>query len=163
MQVTRSHGLKRIFISKSLKWTSSPHQHASVAWSRCQLASSRCFSSHRYIDTDSYLNYESDKFVKRHIGPQKDDKIEMLQKIGFNSIEDLINATIPADIRMKEPLSLSKPLTESQLISRLKVLSSKNQHTWRSFIGMGYYNCHTPPVILRNVLENPGKLLSKMT
>lgn len=113
-------------------------------------------SSHRHGDTDSYLNYESDKFINRHIGPRKSDKEIMLQKIGYNSIDDLINATIPNDIQMKEPLSLSKPLTESQLISRLKGLASNNQHNWRSFIGMGYYNCHTPPVILRNVLENPG-------
>lgn len=136
---------------------------ASTTKVSCYLPVSSCrnFGSdtkgHLNGDQKVYFNYSSDSFIGRHIGPSEKDKSEMLQKIGYNSVDDLINDTIPADIRFNEQLSLSQPLSESQLLNRLETLANKNQHTWRSFIGMGYNNCITPPVILRNVLENPGE------
>ena len=106
---------------------------------------------------ESYFKYESDSFLNRHIGPRDYEKKEMINLLGFKSMEELIAATVPASIRMKTPLELSKPLTESNLVQKLSTIASKNDYQWRSFIGMGYSNCHTPTVILRNVLENPGE------
>ncbi|KAI1278732.1 Glycine dehydrogenase (decarboxylating), mitochondrial [Halotydeus destructor] len=104
----------------------------------------------------SYTNYKSDTFARRHIGPRDHEKIEMLNTLGYKSMEEFIAATIPASIRTLNQLRLSEPLTESELVKKLQDIGSHNQHHWRSFIGMGYYNCHTPTVIMRNVLENPG-------
>lgn len=73
------------------------------------------------------------------------------------SVDELIAATIPSAIRSKHALKLSQPLTESELIERLKKIAAQNQSNWRSYIGMGYYSCHTPAVIMRNVFENPGQ------
>jgi len=121
--------------------------------------------SHRIVNFSTsssrldYFKYKSDQFIGRHIGPRENEKTEMLNSLGFKSMEQLIAATVPASIRMKKPLELSKPLTESELIKKLAKIASKNSYQWRSFIGMGYSNCHTPPVIMRNVLENPGELL----
>lgn len=104
----------------------------------------------------SYYKHDSDKFVDRHIGPREQEKRQMVQEIGFRTLEEMIAATVPASIRSSEALSLSKPLTESQLIQRLQSIAGLNNWDWRSFIGMGYYQCHTPTVIVRNLLENPG-------
>ena len=76
------------------------------------------------------------------------------------TLDQLIAATVPSSIRSLGELSLSKPLTESELIERLTTVAQRNQPHWRSYIGMGYYNCHTPTVIMRNVLENPGQCKS---
>lgn len=104
----------------------------------------------------NYFNYKSDEFVTRHIGPREAELKEMANVIGFKSVDDLINATVPASIRCQNELDINGPMTESQLIERLQEIGSNNRFNWKSFIGMGYYNCHTPPVIMRNVLENPG-------
>jgi glycine dehydrogenase len=80
----------------------------------------------------------------------------MVKVVGFQTLDEMIAATVPASIRSSKPLSLSKPLTESQLIQKLQSIAGENNWDWRSFIGMGYYQCITPTVILRNVLENPG-------
>ena len=134
---------------------------AKVPWTST-VSSCRAYSSegkgHLNGDQKVYFNYSSDSFIGRHIGPSEKDKSDMLKKVGYNSVDELINDTIPADIRYNEHLSLSQPLSESQLLNRLETLANKNQHTWRSFIGMGYNNCITPPVIMRNVLENPGEI-----
>lgn len=116
---------------------------------------------HRYYSTSSdqqnnnFIN-NSDYFIRRHIGPTEKEKRQMLNKINYESIEDLISATIPKSIRLNRPLKLDKPSTETELINQLKSTCSVNAHEWRSYIGMGYYNCITPPVIQRNILENPG-------
>lgn len=119
---------------------------------------------HKMIKPDTsgsnYFNYNSDGFVSRHIGPREKELDQMANVIGYKSLDDLINATVPSSIRCEQELDLNGPMTESQLIERLHEIGSKNRSSWKSFIGMGYYNCHTPPVIMRNVLENPGKLLS---
>lgn len=104
----------------------------------------------------SYFNYKSDEFVSRHIGPREEEREGMVNLIGFKSVDELIQATVPSSIRCATELDLNGPMTESELIERLKEIGSKNRSDWRSFIGMGYYNCYTPSVIMRNVLENPG-------
>lgn len=104
----------------------------------------------------SYFNYKSDEFVSRHIGPREEEREAMVNLIGFKSVDELIQGTVPSSIRCATELDLDGPMTESELMERLKEIGSKNRSDWRSFIGMGYYNCHTPSVIMRNVLENPG-------
>lgn len=97
----------------------------------------------------------TDKFVDRHIGPNKEEIKEMLNTIGVDSIEELIGETVPSKIRMNKELELSEPITEFQFLIKLKKIAQKNK-VYRSFIGMGYYNTILPPVIQRNILENPG-------
>jgi len=79
----------------------------------------------------------------------------MLQLLGFSSLEQLIDQTIPAGIRQRQPLRLGESRSEYELLQELKAIACEN-HLFRSFIGIGYYNCITPPVIQRNILENPG-------
>ncbi len=97
----------------------------------------------------------SDTFVHRHIGPTDADIQEMLATLGFNSLEALIDATVPADIRLETPLALGPHRGEHDVLAELRALHDRNK-IFRSFIGMGYYDCPTPPVIQRNILENPG-------
>lgn len=98
---------------------------------------------------------KTDSFDSRHIGVNQQQIPEMLQIIGVNSLDELINQTVPSAIRLKKPLQLPEAQTESNALTRLKAIASQNQ-VYRSFIGRGYYNCITPAVILRNILENPG-------
>jgi glycine dehydrogenase len=97
----------------------------------------------------------TDSFERRHIGPSPDDLTQMLKLLGFDSLDELIDATIPATIRMQRPLHLESARSEYELLQELREIAQEN-HVYRSFIGMGYYNCITPPVIQRNILENPG-------
>ncbi len=97
----------------------------------------------------------ADTFVRRHIGPSTADVQEMLALLGCDSLDELIDQTIPAAIRMKKPLPLGDPRGEFEVIEVLKSIAAKNK-VFRSFIGMGYYDTITPPVIQRNLLENPG-------
>ncbi|MBX2960836.1 MAG: aminomethyl-transferring glycine dehydrogenase [Flavobacteriales bacterium] len=94
-------------------------------------------------------------FSARHIGPRESDVKEMLSAIGVNSIDELINQTIPSKIRLKKELNLDKPLTEFEYLNHIKDLSSKNK-LFKSYIGLGYYNTILPSVIKRNIFENPG-------
>jgi len=95
------------------------------------------------------------KFSTRHIGPRDTDVKDMLSAIGVNSIDELINQTIPSKIRLKNELNLEKPLTEFEYLNHIKDLSSKNK-LFKSYIGLGYYNTILPSVIKRNIFENPG-------
>ncbi len=97
----------------------------------------------------------SDLFVGRHIGPNDDEIAQMLARIGCASLDDLADQVVPRSIRMQGELKLGKPRGEHELIAELKRMSKKNVVA-RSYIGMGYHGTITPPVILRNVLENPG-------
>ena len=99
--------------------------------------------------------FVTDQFVDRHIGPDANDKIKMLQMIGVDSLDQLIDQTIPPAIRLQNPLSSIQAQTETEFLASLRQTASKNK-VFKSYIGMGYYDCTTPPVILRNVLENPG-------
>ncbi|MGK7920971.1 MAG: aminomethyl-transferring glycine dehydrogenase [Trichodesmium sp.] len=98
---------------------------------------------------------KSTDFSQRHIGPTSDKIQQMLKVLGISSLEDLIDKTVPQQIRYEKPLNLPKPLSESAALGKIQEIISKNQ-VFRSFIGMGYHDCITPPVILRNILENPG-------
>ncbi|MBE9010492.1 aminomethyl-transferring glycine dehydrogenase, partial [Pseudanabaenaceae cyanobacterium LEGE 13415] len=100
------------------------------------------------------LNY-TDRFVDRHIGVRGEDIQAMLSILGLNSVEDLIDKAVPQSIRIQRPLQIGAGRSEYELLKDLKAIASKNQ-VMRSFIGMGYSNCITPPVIQRNILENPG-------
>ncbi len=97
----------------------------------------------------------TDRFVTRHIGPDAAEARAMLETCGFMSLDTLIDTAVPAPIRLPHVLQLPAARSESAALASLKVLASQNQ-VCRSFIGMGYYDCVTPPVIQRNVLENPG-------
>lgn len=95
------------------------------------------------------------KFSSRHIGPRESDTKEMLSAIGVNSIDELINQTIPSKIRLQKELNLDVPLTEFEYLNHIKTLSNKNK-IYKSYIGLGYYNTILPSVIKRNIFENPG-------
>src|SRR5574340_1198273 len=97
----------------------------------------------------------NDTFVPRHIGPTESDIQEMLAVLSLPSLEALVEATVPSDIRLQGSLTVPSPRGEQQVLAELRGLAEQNQ-VWRSLIGMGYYGCATPPVIQRNVLENPG-------
>jgi len=94
-------------------------------------------------------------FSDRHNSLSTAEEQEMLQMLGYNSIEQLISQTIPNEIRLEKELNLDEALTEVQLLEKLKNIGNKNIVA-KSYIGMGYYGTHTPKVILRNILENPG-------
>src|SRR4051794_3597737 len=97
----------------------------------------------------------SDTFQARHIGPRERDVPAMLETIGVASLDQLVNETIPASIRLERPLDLPPGESEHQYLTRLRVLAAENR-VLRSFIGLGYHDTITPAVILRNVMENPG-------
>jgi len=101
----------------------------------------------------------TDTFWHRHIGPNDDEVAEMLALLGCTSLDQLADQTVPEAIRLRRLLKLEglpdKGLTESEALARLKSLAGKNQ-VFRSYIGMGYHGTITPPVILRNIMENPG-------
>src|SRR5713101_473270 len=96
-----------------------------------------------------------DVFAARHLGPSPGDVQVMLETLGYASLEAFIEAVVPADIRLRRPLDLPPARTEQEALAELRRLAAQNQ-VFRSYIGMGYSDCITPPVILRNVLENPG-------
>lgn len=96
-----------------------------------------------------------DKFVNRHIGPNQDEINKMLEVIGTESVDQLIDETVPEQIRLKDKLNLDEALEEYRFLEKLKKIAKKNK-VFKSYIGMGYYNTFTPAVIQRNMLENPG-------
>ena len=96
-----------------------------------------------------------DDFASRHIGPTRQDVDAMLEAIGVPTLEDLLDRTIPASIRFDEPLVLDPALTEREAVETLRAMADRNRPLV-SMIGMGYYGTVTPPVVLRNVLENPA-------
>ena len=96
-----------------------------------------------------------DDFASRHIGPTPRDIEAMLEVIGVPTLDDLLDRTVPASIRHDEPLALDPALTEREAVEALRAMSDRNRPLV-SMIGMGYYGTITPPVVLRNVLENPA-------
>jgi glycine dehydrogenase len=96
-----------------------------------------------------------DKFVNRHIGPSSEELDKMVKTCGADSIEQLIDETIPAQIRLKEELKIQSPVNEHIYIEDLKKTAAKNK-VFKSYIGMGYHPVILPSVIQRNILENPG-------
>ncbi|WP_024869232.1 aminomethyl-transferring glycine dehydrogenase [Pseudoxanthomonas suwonensis] len=98
---------------------------------------------------------QHDAFVGRHIGPDDTEIAAMLKTVGFDSLEALTDAIVPASIKSADPLALDGSLTEEEALAKIRAIALKNQ-VFRSFIGQGYYGTHTPKVILRNILENPA-------
>lgn len=96
-----------------------------------------------------------DEFHARHIGPNAEEKLEMLRTIGLSSLEDMTDAIVPASIKLKSGLTLPAALSEEQALEKIRAIAQQNQ-IFKSFIGQGYYGTHTPKVILRNILENPA-------
>ncbi|MPV86927.1 aminomethyl-transferring glycine dehydrogenase [Ostreibacterium oceani] len=94
-------------------------------------------------------------FVRRHLGPRVKDQQTMLDYLGFDSLTELAHRIVPDDIERTTPLDIAPAISEVDALSRLKTLADKNQ-VYRSLIGMGYYDTHTPAVIARNIFENPG-------
>jgi glycine dehydrogenase len=99
--------------------------------------------------------FDIDSFARRHIGPNEEEVRVMLRDLGFDSLGALINASVPKDIRLERHLNLPAAKSEGEALAELRVIAQKNKIA-RSFIGAGYYDCITPPVIQRNILENPG-------
>ena len=97
----------------------------------------------------------SSAFPTRHIGPSENEQKELLKALDLNSLDELISKTVPEQIRTHKPISVPKYATETEALSALKAIASQNR-VYRSFIGAGYSDTITPPVILRNILENPG-------
>jgi len=97
----------------------------------------------------------SNNFNKRHLGPRPADVEKMLQTIGVSSIDELIDQTIPKSIRLTGELNISEGLSENEYLKKIWETGSRNK-VYRSYIGLGYYNTFLPPVIQRNILENPG-------
>jgi glycine dehydrogenase len=100
------------------------------------------------------INYEED-FKDRHIAPNAADTLAMLSTVGVSTVDELIDQTIPEKIRLKQALNLPAAKSEKEYLESLKQTASQNK-VFKSYIGQGYYDTITPPVILRNVFENPG-------
>ncbi|CBJ30901.1 Glycine dehydrogenase (decarboxylating) [Ectocarpus siliculosus] len=96
-----------------------------------------------------------DTFARRHIGPSDADVEVMMKTVGVKSLDDLVDRTVPHSIRLDEPLDLEDALSESEALTAIRKIADKNQ-VMKNFIGMGYSETTVPPVILRNMLENPG-------
>ncbi|MBQ0711945.1 MAG: aminomethyl-transferring glycine dehydrogenase [Porticoccus sp.] len=97
----------------------------------------------------------NNEFIRRHIGPSEVDQQAMLESIGYEGMDSFISAVVPDNIRSSHSLDLGDPTTEQEALSELRAIASQNR-VLKNFIGQGYYNCITPNVILRNVLENPA-------
>ena len=98
---------------------------------------------------------QANEFQERHIGPNEQEAADMLKTIGLSSIEELIDKTVPKDIRLKKPLQVGGPISEYEYLNELKKTADKNK-VFKTYIGQGYYDTITPTVILRNLFENPG-------
>src|SRR5437868_15154732 len=102
-------------------------------------------------ENDNDLN----SFARRHIGPNDAEVAQILRDVGFENLDTLIEAAIPKNIRLNRQLDLPNAKLESEALAELRAIARKNKVA-RSFIGAGYYDCITPSVIQRNILENPG-------
>ncbi len=101
------------------------------------------------------FSQQNDEFTHRHIGPGVKETEQMLQITGVADMAELIGRTVPAEIRMNHRLNLPEAVSEAEYLRQLKEISLKNK-LYKNYIGQGYYDTHTPSVILRNVFENPG-------
>ncbi len=105
--------------------------------------------------TTPALRADAESFIPRHIGPSDAEVSAMLAALGFDSLDALIDAAVPESIRFRRGLAIHEPRTEYEALARLRSIASANR-VLRSYIGLGYHDCVTPPVIQRNILENPG-------
>ncbi|KAL3655711.1 hypothetical protein CASFOL_000107 [Castilleja foliolosa] len=142
-------------VHKSSRYISSLSPSVIIPGNNNNNVNSAQFIPSRSISVDALK--PSDTFPRRHNSATPQDQSQMSQFVGFNNLETLIDATVPKSIRideMKLPI-FHDGLTESQMLQHMKDLASKNK-LFKSYIGMGYYNTFVPPVILRNIIENPG-------
>jgi len=107
------------------------------------------------MDTMAFRSESWERFASRHLGPREEEIAGMLEVLGYSTLDDLIRDTIPASIRMDRELELEEAVEEVALLERLREVAAENR-LFRSYLGMGYHDTITPPVILRNILENPG-------
>src|SRR5574341_1403018 len=96
-----------------------------------------------------------DRFVARHVGPRPDEVPEMVEALGYSSLDAMVDDVVPRNIRLGRPLDLPPARSEREALAALRAMAAQNQ-VFRSYLGMGYYDCITPGVIQRNILENPG-------
>ncbi|KAK2724230.1 hypothetical protein QYM36_000927 [Artemia franciscana] len=94
-------------------------------------------------------------FETRHIGPRNEEVDHMLDILGYSTLDELTQEAVPRKIQLRRALSLDEPIDEIELMERARILANKNK-IWRTYMGMGYYNCYTPHPIARNIFENPG-------
>ena len=97
----------------------------------------------------------ADSFIPRHVGPSEAEVAEMLALLGYATLDELIDATIPEPIRLRRPLAIHDRRSEHEALAAMRAIARKNR-IFRSYLGYGYHDTLTPPVIQRNVLENPG-------
>uniref|UniRef100_A0A669DGF9 glycine dehydrogenase (aminomethyl-transferring) n=1 Tax=Oreochromis niloticus TaxID=8128 RepID=A0A669DGF9_ORENI len=158
-----------VFLAKSVN-PGAPRRHLSdksrVVWKlQCKIRNS-CASlttSARALRTSAAVSSRQierilprhDDFAERHIGPGEKEKRDMLDVLGLESVDQLIENTVPSSIRLQRSLRMDDPVCENEVLESLQKIASKNK-VWRSYIGMGYYNCSVPPPIQRNLLENAG-------
>ena len=102
-----------------------------------------------------YTQMNTESFALRHIGVREEDLKKMYEIVGVASLDDLIDQTIPDDIRLNKGLALPKAMSEHEFLSHIQFLAEKNK-VFKTYIGMGYHECLTPSPIKRNILENPG-------
>jgi glycine dehydrogenase len=127
------------------------HSASSANWHRDSV------SQHQQRNKSLQSLESQDRFADRHIGPKQAELEAMLATLGCQSLDELIDETIPDEIRFNRPLKLPEALSEHELLTQLKELAALNESTkWKSYIGLGYYDCIVPTVILRNIFENPG-------
>jgi glycine dehydrogenase len=107
------------------------------------------------MNKPSQQTTSADEFVRRHLGPRPADVRVMLETLGYDSLDALVGAAVPEDIRLERPLDLPNPRSEYQVLQALREIATKNE-VYRSYIGMGYADCVVPAVIQRNIFENPG-------
>ncbi len=98
---------------------------------------------------------DPDTFVRRHIGPGSTEIEEMLSALGYSTLDEFIDATIPGTIRARQPLGIGQPRTEHDVLNEIRGIAGMNR-VFRSYLGLGYHDTLVPPVIQRNILENPG-------
>src|ERR1700759_502780 len=98
---------------------------------------------------------QANEFARRHIGPNEKETAGMLKTIGVDTLDELIDRTIPASIRSKKPLNIPGAISEYEYLTTLRQIATQNK-VFKSYIGQGYYGTIVPSVILRNVFENPG-------
>ncbi len=115
-------------------------------------------SSSTSLSTDNGDNlYDTrSEFIRRHLGPSETERKAMLQALGFDSLDGLTNAAVPASIQLKRPLDIAPIGNEVDALRHLRDEVLRPNRIFKNYIGMGYYGCFTPPVIQRNILENPG-------
>ncbi len=101
------------------------------------------------------FTFDADSFVRRHIGPSGPDIDAMLEALGYDSLDALIDATVPDQIRLRQPLAIGPGRTEHDVLAELRGMAERNR-VYRSYLGLGYHDTLVPPVIQRNILENPG-------